>query len=271
MVATPIGNMEELPPRAIRVLEASDLIACEDTRRTGNLIKMALGKEKPLVCLEKFREKEVAPKIIEELKSGKTVSYMSDAGYPLVSDPGFLLVDMAIQEGIPVSVVNGSSAFLSGLVPSGLATDHFYFEGFLPSKSSARKKRLEHLKNLDVTLIFYEAPHRIEETLKDLREVLGNRQAVIARELTKIHEEFLRGSLEELLGLDHETIRGEIVLLVEGAKEVHEEVSEEDVLMALRIALSKGLSGKDAVEEVSSSLGIKKKQVYSLYLSHLAD
>ena len=227
VVATPIGNMKEFTPRAIEILNSVEIIACEDTRTSKVLLDHFDIKTK-LASYHKFNEKESVNRFIDILKDGKDIALISDAGYPLVSDPGSVLVDETIKEGFNVTTISGSCAFLNALVASNFSLSRFTFIGFLDSKRSARKKELEELKNNKETLIFYESPHRIEETIEDLLTVLGDRKVVIARELTKKFEEYIRGNLSEVVhNLDG--VKGEIVVIVEGNKEVSKEVDEESI------------------------------------------
>ncbi len=216
LVSTPIGNLEDITLRALRVLKEVDLVAAEDTRHTGMLLKH-YDLFKRLISYHDFNKKKKAPILIEHLKAGKSVAVVSDAGTPGISDPGYYLVQLAIQENIEVVPIPGASAFLSALVVSGLPTDRFAFEGFLPAKPGKRRKRLERLQEEERTLIFYESPHRFAKTLDDISEILGQRKIVVARELTKKFEEILRSTPEEIKGyLGERKIKGELVILIEG-------------------------------------------------------
>jgi len=263
LIATPIGNLSEFPPRALEVLKEMDYVACEDTRNSGNLLKH-FGLDKALISCHEHNEEEASDKIVALLLSGKKVAYMSDAGYPAVSDPGERLVKRCLAAHIKVAVVNGPSAGICALAASGLATDHFYFEGFLPSKPSARDKELADLKNRHETIVFYESPHRIGETLKALASSLGNRQATIGRELTKAHEEFIRGSLNELAQLDPETLIGEMVIVVEGANEIPQKELTDEEIKGLLAAKLKEMREKDAIAAVSKENAIPKNRVYAI-------
>ncbi len=216
LVSTPIGNLEDMSLRALRVLKQVDLVAAEDTRHTGILLKHYKFRKR-LISYHDFNKDKKAPLLIENLKAGRSVAVISDAGTPGISDPGYLLVKLAVQNDIRVVPVPGASAFLSALVASGLPTDRFAFEGFLPSKPGKRRKRLERLRDEERTLIFYESPHRFARTLDDVSQILGRRRMVVARELTKKFEEILRGEperIKQLLG--ERKVRGELVVLVEG-------------------------------------------------------
>lgn len=265
LISTPIGNLNEMNPRALKTIEEMDIIAAEDTRNSGTLLRH-FGYKKEMFSLREHNEVEASTKLISLIKEGKKVAYMSDAGYPGISDPGYILTKMAIENDIAVSVINGSCAFITALVASGLPTDHFYFYGFLSPKENEAKTSLEEMKDRKETLIFYEAPHRIEKTIGLLNEVLGDRQAVIARELTKLNEEYIRGSLNELKGLDFATVKGEIVIIVEGNKN-EAEIDENTVKTRLKYFINKGLSKKDAIEVVSDEYKVNKNVVYKIALS----
>jgi len=267
IVATPIGNLSELSPRAQEVLSSVDFIASEDTRTTASLLSR-FNISKPSIACHEHNEQEASERIISLLKEGKKIAMTSDAGYPGISDPGSILVKHAIENDIPVSIVNGSNAFLPALIGSGIDTTHFYFNGFLTSKPSARRKELEELKVRKETIIFYESPHRIEETLKDMYSILGNRYISIAREITKLHEEYIRGNLEEFMDIDYASLRGEMVIIVEGNKEEKKTLSEEEIKALLLECIEKdGLSKKDAIKKVCEKHGLKKNQVYSIATS----
>lgn len=266
LIATPIGNLSEFPPRAQQVLQDMDFVACEDTRNSGNLLKH-FGLDKALISCHEHNEEEASSKIVSLLLSGKKVAYMSDAGYPAVSDPGERLVKRCLKEGIKVAVVNGPSAGLCALAASGLDSSHYYFEGFLPSKPSARDKELEELKWRRETIVFYESPHRIKETLQALAVAFGPRQAVLARELTKTHEEYIRGSLEELSAFDEATLIGEMVIVVEGhpVEESHP-LTDEEIADLLTEKL-KTMRDKEAIATVSEENAVPKNRVYAIRLA----
>lgn len=269
LIATPIGNLSEFSPRAIEIVSSCDFVAAEDTRNAKDLLLKYGIKDKRFIACHEHNEEEASQTILSLLKEGQKGCYMSDAGYPAISDPGFRLVRNCVANGIKVSTVSGPNAGLNALAASGLDSTHFYFHGFLPSKPSERRKELEGLKDRKETIIFYEAPHRIGESVQDLHMILGNRQACLARELTKAHEEFIRGSLEEIAQIDPSTLKGEIVIIVEGNKEIAE-VSDEMVVTALKESLKENKS-KAAIAEVSSSLGVAKNRVYRLYLDNFKD
>ena len=262
LIATPIGNLKELSPRAMEILNDMDIIAAEDTRNSKQLLSH-YGIYKEMFSLREHNENEASNHLINLLKQGKKIAYMSDAGYPGISDPGYLLVKKAIENDISVSTVNGACAFINALVSSGLPTDHFYFYGFLSSKESEAKSTLEELEKRKETLIFYEAPHRIEKTIKLMHEMLGNREAVIARELTKLNEEFIRGTFDELINLDFSSLKGEMVIIVSGNNK-QEEIDEEKIKARISFFIKKGLSKKDAIEVVADEYQINKNIVYKL-------
>lgn len=232
VVATPIGNLQDLSPRAIEVLQQVDLIACEDTRQTIKLLNR-FGIQKPLTSYHEFNEEKKAQEIAGLLAGDSTIAIVSDAGTPAISDPGYRLVRLCRTRGIPVVPIPGPNAALAALSASGLPSDEFVFLGFLPSKKTARRDRLASLSNLTSTLIFYEAPHRIEATLEDMQDVLGDREVSIARELTKIHEEFLFGKLSDVR--PQVKALGEFVIVVGGATEIRPErpLTREQVLQRL--------------------------------------
>jgi 16S rRNA (cytidine1402-2'-O)-methyltransferase len=269
LVATPIGNLSEFPPRAQEILAEMDYIACEDTRNSGLLLQH-FGIDKPLISCHEHNEESAADKIIPLLQKGKKVAYVSDAGYPVVSDPGNRLVERCLEAGIKISVVNGPSAGICGLVGSGLKADHFYFYGFLKSKPSERKEELKSLINFPNTIVFYEAPHRIKETLADAFSILGERKACLCRELTKTHEEYIHGTLSELAALDESTLLGEMVLVVEGSKTPQITFSDDDIVKILEEELQT-LTPKGAVSKIAKENAIPKNRVYSIYLKSLKD
>lgn len=270
LVATPIGNLSEMTPRALEVLKETDYVAAEDTRNAEFLLSR-FSIKKPSISCHEHNEEEAASSIVRLLLEGKKVCYMSDAGYPGLSDPGQRLVARCLENGIKVSVTSGPSAAINALVCSGLDSAHFYFEGFLPAKETERNRELRGLCDKEETLIFYESPHRIQRTLIAMAATLGQRKAVIARELTKAHEEFIRGSLDELALLDEATLRGEMVIIVEGKKEEKAELSDLELGMALKQELEFGRSPKEAIAAVARSTNTPKNRVYDVYLKSLKD
>ena len=265
VVATPIGNLKELTPRAQEILSSVDYIASEDTRTTFSLLKQ-FNISKPSISCHEHNEQEASEKIVSLLKEGKSIALTSDAGYPGISDPGAILIKHCIENDIAVSIINGANAFVPALVGSGLDTTHFYFHGFLNSKKSTRRRELEENKGRKETMIFYESPHRIQETLIDMFETLGNREVSIAREITKLHEEYIRGKLKELIEIDSSTLKGEMVIVVEGNKEV-KVLTEDDIKGLLEEELNQGKTLKDAIKEVSKAYSLKKNLVYDIATS----
>ena len=262
LIATPIGNLSEISKRALDTINEMDVIFAEDTRNTNSLLSQ-YGIKKELFSLREHNELEASKHLISLLKSGKKVAYVSDAGYPCISDPGYLLVQEMIKNDICVSTISGSSAFINALAASGLETKHFYFYGFLSAKENEAKEEILSLKSYKDTLIFYEAPHRINKTLNLLRDNLGNREVCLARELTKINEEYIRGTLDELVEIDETTIKGEIVLIVAGNKE--ENTIEDDKIVArVNYFIKLGLSQKDAINVVSDEYNVNKNYIKKL-------
>lgn len=268
VVATPIGNLADLSPRAREALAAADVIAAEDTRHTAGLLKL-LGVQRPLVSLHEHNEAARRDELVARLRQGARVVLVSDAGTPLVSDPGFLLVRAAIEAGIAVQAVPGPSAVLVALAVSGLPVERFCFEGFLPARAAARRERLGSLARETRTLVFFEAPHRIVETLEDLASAFGpERAACVARELTKVHESVYRGSLAQLLQTSREDpnfARGEITLVVAGSSGA--EAAPDDAFVARAFELiSAELPPSRAAAVVAALTGRRKQDVYNLNL-----
>ncbi len=263
LVATPIGNLSEVSERTLDTLKNVAVIACEDTRNTIKLLSH-FDIHTRMITYHNFNEEESTKGIIKLLEEGNDVALVSDAGYPLISDPGYELVNKVIDRGFNITTISGPSAGLNALVASGLDTSHYLFYGFLNSKTSQAKKELEQLKDLPYTIIFYEAPHRIEKTLKLMYEVFGDRRAVLARELTKLHEEYHRGSLSELCEL-HD-LKGEMVLIVEGHKKEDDKIEIEDLIEEVEQLVAEGMKSKQAVNEVSSRYGFSKNVLYNAYL-----
>lgn len=251
--------------RALEVLRSVDYIGAEDTRNSGKLMAF-FNIDKPFISCHEHNEEEASNKIISLLKQGKKVAFMSDAGYPAISDPGSRLVSRCLEAGIKVSVTSGPCAAINALACSGLDSTHFYFEGFLPAKESEKVSEIESLKDRKETLILYESPHRINKTLVSLFKGLGDRKICICRELTKAHEEFIRVNLSEAVTIDEETLKGEMVLVVEGNNSPAIEISDELIIDELTKLINKGQRKKDAVNEVSQHLNVNKNRVYSLSL-----
>jgi 16S rRNA (cytidine1402-2'-O)-methyltransferase len=261
VVATPIGNLEDITHRAVRILREVDQIACEDTRHTRKLLDR-YGISKPLVSYHEHNEQTRSQELLRELAAGKNVALVSDAGTPLIADPGYRLVTLARAQGIAVSPVPGPSALLAALSASGLPTDSFVFGGFLPAKKTQRRKALEELKTSPATLVFYEAPHRILETLEDIAETLGPRPVTLARELTKIHEEFLQGTplelREKLAG--RPALKGEFTLMIgKGEPPPPEDIPLQAAVDQL---VQSGVPRMDAMKTVARRRGLSKREVY---------
>ncbi len=268
LVATPIGNLEDITLRAIRVLKEADLIACEDTRQTQKLLqRYEIRKE--LVSYHEHNELTRSPELVIELEQGARIALLSDAGTAGISDPGHRLVTLCLRHHIPVVPVPGPSALVAALAASGLPTDEFLFVGFLPPRAGVRRKALDALKTESRTLVFYEAPHRVVETLADAADILGARPAVIAREVTKIHEEFLRGSLSELLEAARKRApRGEITLLI-GPGDPQTVQVDSSVSLKERVAqleAEAGIDRKAALKQAARERGLGKREAYKQLL-----
>lgn len=256
-VATPIGNLKDISTRALDVLSQVDEIACEDTRHSITLLT-AYGIKKPLISYHKFNEKESGEKIIAKLKEGKNIAVISDAGTPIISDPGNVLVNMLIESGEEYTVIPGACAFVNALVLSGLDSSKFSFLGFLPEKNTDRKDLLAIYKNIPSTLIFYSAPHDVKKDILTLYNELGDRQAVAVKEITKLHERVVRFNLKDGLG---EEPKGEYVILVEGGKQENplNELSEAE---HIKYYIDKGIDKKEALKMVAKERGVSKSSLY---------
>jgi 16S rRNA (cytidine1402-2'-O)-methyltransferase len=265
LVATPIGNLEDITYRAVRVLREVSVIACEDTRQTRKLLDH-FQIQKPTVSYHEHNEAERAAELVARLLAGESIALVSDAGMPLVSDPGYRLVRAAIDNGVAVQPIPGPSASLTALAASGLPTDAFHYGGFLPAKPTQRAKLLESLANEEATLIFYEAPHRVLEALDSIAAAFGPRRVVVARELTKIHEEFLRGTAGEIRSQleSRDSIRGEITILI--AKAETPQPDDTPIPEAVEILVQLGVPRMDAIKEVARSRGLSKREVYDQIL-----
>jgi len=268
LVATPIGNLEDITLRAIRILKEADIIACEDTRQTQKLLQH-YGIRKEMVSYHEHNELTRSPELAIELEQGAKIALVSDAGTPGISDPGHHLVTLCLRHHIPVVPIPGPSALVAALAASGLPTEEFLFIGFLPPRAGARRKALDALKAESRTLIFYEAPHRVVETLADATEILGPRPAVIAREVTKIHEEFLRGPLAELLESARKRApRGEITLLI-GPGDPQAQQVELSVSLKERVEQLEaegGIDRKAALKQAARERGLGKREAYKQLL-----
>lgn len=263
IVATPIGNLNEMTPRAIETLQSVDIIAVEDTRVTGKLLKH-FDIDTKMIIHHKHNESKSSDGIIELLKEGNNIALVSDAGYPLISDPGHSVVSKAIFHDFNVVPISGSSAVLNALVASGLPTDAFSFVGFLPLKQSEIKVKLEELEQRQDTLIFYEAPHRINATLENIFKVFGDRYTVIAREVTKRYEEFIRGNLSEIIE-ELPDLKGELVIVMEGKKIVDEVFLDVDLIKMVQVEIAAGKSRSEAIKDVAKLTKVKRNDLYKMF------
>ena len=269
LVATPIGNLSDITHRALQVLRDVDLIACEDTRHTHKLLSH-YGITTKTVSYHEHNEQQRAAQLIDQLKQGRNIAVVSDAGTPSISDPGFRLVRAAIENEVPVVPVPGPSALISALIAAGLPTDEFFFAGFLPPRANARRARLSALQSIPGTLIFYEAPHRLAATLKDAYEILGEREAVVARELTKMHEEIRRGRLSELSDYyEREEPRGEIVVLID--RNVIRAAKPQLTIAALVDQFEQeGMDQRAALKKAAREPGLSRAEAYRKLIAERA-
>ena len=264
LCATPIGNLEDITHRVVRILGEADVVACEDPRRTRKLLTHFGIPAPDLVTYNEGNERRRAPDLVARIRAGEWVALVSDAGMPGLSDPGYRLVTACIEAGIEVDVAPGASAAVSALALSGLPPGRFVFEGFLPRKAGERRRRIAELASDPRTIVLYESPHRIEASLADLLEGLGDRRAVVARELTKMYEEVRRGTLSELVaGTAEDPPRGEIVVVVHGAAGDHApEVAEEDLAARARELMEAGTPRKEALAQAAREKGVPKRAVF---------
>jgi len=263
VVSTPIGNLEDITYRAVRILKEADWIACEDTRTTRRLLDH-YGIQTRSISYHEHNEANRTEDLLARLQQGEKGALVSDAGTPLLSDPGYRIVRAAVQAGIRIEALPGPSALLAGLVVSGLPTDQFHFGGFLPPKQGQRIRLLESMRDETATLIFYEAPHRILESLDDISAALGDREVVVARELTKLHEEILRGTPAEIRAVleSRDVIRGEfVVMIAKASAPSHDDTPAEEAVEAL---IRAGVNRMDAMKTVARRRGLSKREVYKL-------
>lgn len=260
LVATPIGNLNEMTPRAIQVLKEVDVIAAEDTRNTMKLLSHFNIKTR-CIAHHLHNEKESTNGLLKLLAQGSDIALVSDAGYPLLSDPGQYVVEQVIEAGFSVVPISGANAGLNALVASGLSAQPFLFYGFLGNSEKERLQSLHEIKDLPYTVILYEAPHRIEKMLKSAREVLGNRRICLARELTKKHEEFIRGTISEVLEIVDD-LKGEMVIIVEAGQSEKEEISLIHLSGRVNEYIAEGLSSKEAIKKVAKEYGVSKNELY---------
>lgn len=268
LVATPIGNLEDITLRAINVLKNVDLIAAEDTRHTLKLLNH-LEISKPMISCHRHNENEKSNKIIEKLKEGKNIAIVSDAGTPGISDPGEEVVKEAIKENIQIIPIPGACAAINALIVSGIDTKEFYFLGFLPLNKKLRKEKLNEIKNINKTIILYEAPHKILNTISDLENILENRQVVFAREITKIHEEFIRGTIRDIKE-KIENPKGEFVIIIEGNKNL-ENIENKLNLLTINEHYNyyenKGYSKKEIIKLIAKDRNVNKNEIYQKFIN----
>ena len=268
VVGTPIGNLEDITFRAVRILQSVDLIAAEDTRHTGRLLQH-FQITAPQISYHDHNQNSRIPELIEKLHQGKAIALVTDAGIPGISDPGYELVKACIEAGILVVPIPGASAVITALSAAGLPTDKFVFEGFLSAKGKERKERLEFIQSEPRTIIFYEAPHRLRQTLQDLADALGSqRQIVLARELTKLHEEFWRGAIHHAIAhYQQKEPQGEYTLIVAGIPPAKPQLSEAQLKAELLQLMSQGISRSQASRELAKVTSVSRRQLYQLALA----
>ena len=269
LVATPIGNLEDITYRAIRILNEVDLIAAEDTRQTLKLLNHYEIK-KPLISYHRHNEELKVEGLIEDLKAGKNIAIVSDAGTPAICDPGEVIVKEAIKENINIIPIPGACAFVNALISSGLDTNEFAFYGFLSINKKIRKQKLEEIEKDSRTIILYEAPHKLKSTMLDLQKIIGDRKVVIARELTKIHEEFLRGTIEEIME-EYQEPKGEHIILIEGNSnavidEEKEQLNEMTVEEHYKYYEKQGLSKNEIIKKIAKDRNVTKNEIYKLFI-----
>ncbi|MEG3586230.1 MAG: 16S rRNA (cytidine(1402)-2'-O)-methyltransferase [Actinomycetota bacterium] len=271
LIATPIGNLEDISIRAVKEIRSADLLCCEDTRRTGKLLELLEIHPRPdLLLLNEHTERSRSKEVIEKIKNGERVALVSDAGLPGISDPGEHVVKAAIRQGVTIEVIPGPSAGVTALVASGLPSNRFVFQGFIPRKGKARNDRLNEIATEGKTTILYESGNRLQKTIEDLLVICGKeREAVIAKEITKIHEEYIRGTLCELQEiLQSRSTKGEYVLVVGGLQE-QREVEDNELLSELKKLHDQGKSNRDAVSEIAKKYNVSKRRVYGLSIERL--
>ena len=267
LVATPIGNLEDITLRALRVLKEVDLIAAEDTRNTLKLLNH-FEISKPLISYHRHNEEIKVENLIEKVKQGQDIAVVSDAGTPGISDPGEVIVKEAIKENIEVIPIPGACAAINALIASGLDTTQFAFFGFLPLNKKLRKEKLEEIKNEQKTIIIYEAPHKLTNTLQDLKQIVENRNIVLARELTKIHEEFIRGNIDEVISKS-DGLKGEMIILIEGTMKKERENPLNELTLGEHYEFYKiqGLDKKDIIKNIAKDRGVNKNEIYMHFIN----
>ncbi|MGE5398571.1 MAG: 16S rRNA (cytidine(1402)-2'-O)-methyltransferase [Chitinophagales bacterium] len=264
--STPIGNLEDASFRLVRILSEVDLIACEDTRHTRVLLNH-FNINKPTISYHEHNSKEREETLVSRLNQGQSIALVSDAGTPGISDPGYPLIHRAAQEGIRIEVIPGPSALIAALVVSGLDTDRFVFEGFLPARASQRVKRLEEIIQEQRTIILYEAPHRLLKLLEDINNIMGDRQVAVIRELTKIHEETRRGSLADLIKhFEEHPPRGEITVIVEGNKQKPKNADLSTIVQEVKDLVAGGMEKKEALKLKAQEYKVKKGELYMKFV-----
>ena len=266
LVATPIGNLDDITLRAIKILKEADLIAAEDTRHTLKLLNH-LEISKPMISYHRHNEEFRCEYLLKELKRGKNIALVSDAGTPGISDPGEEIVKECIKEEIKIIPIPGACAMINALITSGISTKEFCFFGFLPLNKKNRKEKLKEIGNMNKTIILYEAPHKLKNTLEDLREILGkDRKVVLAREITKIHEEFIRGNIEKILS-KVDDLKGEMVLIIEGNnKEKENKICNLTIEEHYKYYEKQGLEKKEIIKKIAKDRGVNKNEIYKLFI-----
>ena len=267
IVATPIGNLEDITLRALRILKEVDLIAAEDTRQTLKLLNH-YEINKPLISYHRHNEDIKSEILIEKLKNGENIALVSDAGTPGICDPGEEVIKKAIEENIEVIPIPGACAMVNALICSGISTKEFEFLGFLPLNKKLRKEKLDEIKNSNKTIIIYEAPHKMKSTLEDLKEILNNRRIILARELTKIHEEFIRKNIDELLE-DIDNLKGEMILIIEKNSDIKTEENKLNILSLdehYKFYENKGLDKKEIIKKIAKDRNVNKNEIYMYFL-----
>lgn len=265
IVATPIGNLEDITLRAVRILKEVDLIAAEDTRHTLKLLNH-LEISKPMISYHRHNEGERTDDLIKELEAGKQIALVSDAGTPGICDPGEEIIKRCIEKNIKIIPIPGACAMVNALIASGVSTKEFSFLGFLPLNKKTRREKLEEIRNSNKTTILYEAPHKLKNTLKDLSDIVGNRKMVLARELTKIHEEYIRGTVDELIEKS-ENLKGEIVLIIEESKKKEEnKLNDLSLEEHYNFYKTQGLSKKEIIKKIAKDRNVNKNEIYQYFI-----
>lgn len=266
IVATPIGNLEDITLRAIRILKEVDLIAAEDTRHTLKLLNH-FEISKPLISYHRHNEEIKKDYLIEKLKNGENIALVSDAGTPGICDPGEIIIKECIKEEITIIPIPGACAFLNSLIISGIETKEFVFLGFLPLNKKSRKEKLSEIEKSEKTIVLYEAPHKLQATLKDLSTILGQRNVALAREITKIHEEVIRGTIDEIIKIS-QTLKGEMVLIIEGNKEKEKDFDFEKISLEehYKIYEEQGLDKKEIIKRIAKDRNKNKNEIYQKFI-----